>query len=162
MSTHTWPIRSYPRSCVVEGNQYAGPGAARHYTRFADKNNSNTRYTGDRTWWTYGESIGLEGFEMAAGAELEVIMEMDWTENASKDFSLVLWGTGTQPILITSDFDGVNQSMFPFTNPLSSDQNATEESGADLCAENPAEAAFADWVAGQQGFNGSCGSRTAW
>jgi hypothetical protein len=95
LSTHTWPIRSYPRSCVVEGNQYAGPGAARHYTRFADKNDSNTRYTGDRTWWTYGESIGLDGFEMAAGAELEVIMEMDWTENASKDFSLVFWGTGT-------------------------------------------------------------------
>ena len=61
---------------------------------------------------------------MAAGAELEVIMEMDWSENASKDFSVVAWSTGTQPVLITSDFTDATQSHFPFTSPLASDQNA--------------------------------------
>lgn len=61
---------------------------------------------------------------MAAGAEITVTMEMDWSDAASKDFSLVFWGTGSQPILITSDFEGVHQSVFPFTAPLATDQNA--------------------------------------
>jgi len=96
---------------------------------------------------------------MAAGAELTVTMEMDWSDNASNDFSLVFWGTGSQPILISSDFDGVHQAAFPFTAPMASDQNATQESGADLCADNPAEAAFKDWYTNQSPYTGGCGSQ---
>lgn len=54
---------------------------------------------------------------MSAGDEITVTMEMEWMEDASKDFSLVFWGTGSQPILIIPEFEETHQSTFPFTAP---------------------------------------------
>jgi hypothetical protein len=31
---------------------------------------------------------------MDAGSAISVTMEMDWQQNSTKDFSLVVWGTG--------------------------------------------------------------------
>jgi len=89
-------------------------------------------------------------------------MEMDWKDNATKDFSLVFWGTGYQPLLITSDYEETNQSTFPFTNPQANDGNAAQESGADLCAVNPAEVAFKTWYTNIDAYTGSCGSMMRW
>lgn len=85
-------------------------------------------------------------------------MEMEWTTNASKDASLVFWGTGSEPLIITADTSGTTQSSFPFTAPQSSDQNAAQENGADLCSANPAETAFKTWYQDLQPYSGGCGS----
>ena len=70
-------------------------------------------------------------------------MEMEWKENMSKDFSFVVWGTGSDgSVSITSDYEETNQSTLPFTSPLDGDQNAAQESGADICAVNPQHAGF--------------------
>jgi hypothetical protein len=66
-------------------------------------------------------------------------MEMDWKSNASRDFSLVVWSTGSNPVQITANLDATddNQSHWPLTTRLDDDQNAAQENGADLCSENP-------------------------
>jgi len=80
---------------------------------------------------------------MAENAEITVTLEMEWLEPMARDFSLVLWGTGSSPILIIPQQPETHQSTFPFTpRHPDGDQNAASESGADLCASNPAEVAF--------------------
>ena len=73
---------------------------------------------------------------------------MDYRDNASKDFSLVIWGTSNQPVSITADMDetSANQSHWPLTFRQSNDMNADQESGADACYPNPHELAFKDWT----------------
>jgi hypothetical protein len=72
---------------------------------------------------------------MAQGAELEVIMEMEWKPMMSKDFSLVAWSTGSLDIV--ADTLSTVQSVMPFTAPRSSDHNnSSVNTGA--CDTNPA------------------------
>ena len=61
-----------------------------------------------------------------------VTVEMDWRENMSKDFSLVIWGTG-QPVSIYPNDKGTWRSSFPYTAKRADDENADEENGSDGC-----------------------------
>lgn len=53
-------------------------------------------------WFSDGEDIyvfwseehQVPAFTMEAGSSATVTLEMDWQENATRDFSLVVWGTG--------------------------------------------------------------------
>ena len=122
MSAHTWAKRTYPRSCVVSGSSYVGPASSAHFMQF--KSTGSTPYPGDYVWMQFTESTESNGFDIEAGAELEVVMEMDWKTDSSKDFSLVIWGTGSQPVLITAEYAETQQSTFPYTTPRTSDYNA--------------------------------------
>jgi len=102
---------------------------------------------------------------MEAGEELTVTMEMDWKAGASKDFSLVSWATGSQPVSISSDYSESDtfQGAMPFTVAQATDSNAANESGADICAANPQLEGFNNWVAGFDAFSmNSCASSGTW
>ena len=125
MSTHTWPIRSYPTDCA-EGNSFRpGPESAKHFTQFRSFNRSK-RYNGDNTWFSYKDDAEFDGFDMAAGDEILVTMEMDWKDGATRDASLVFWGTGTDNLDIepvtsqTRNYAG----QMPFTARRRTDGNA--------------------------------------
>ena len=87
---------------------------------------------------------------MAAGDEILVHMEMDWRDGATRDASLVFWGTGTDALDIepvtaeTADFAGT----MPFTVRRATDGNAAQENTSDACFPNPQKQAFQDWVDG--------------
>jgi hypothetical protein len=138
LSAFTWPTRSYPKSCVVADGYYAGPADATHMLYFRSKDDSKD-FPGARTWMQFGQSTEFNGFEMEDGDELTVIIEMDWREGSSRDFSLVSWATGSQPVAITADHEESNtfQGAMPLTVRQSTDGNAANESGADICAANP-------------------------
>lgn len=97
MSTHTWPIRSYPTECVVENDRRAGPWTARHYTHFKSFDGSKS-FNGDNTWFSWSEDAPFDGFDMEPGDEILVQMELDWKDGASRDASLVFWGTGSDAL----------------------------------------------------------------
>ena len=90
-------MRSYPTDCVVENGRRAGPWAATHYTQFRSYDQSK-RFDGDYTWFSWTEDAEFSGFDIAAGDEILVTMEMDWRDGATRDASLVFWGTGTDAL----------------------------------------------------------------
>ena len=73
---------------------------------------------------------------MDAGSAISVTMEMDWQQNSTRDFSLVVWGTGNA-VSIEADGWQTKRSAFPYTNKRSDDMNAAQENGSDDCQENP-------------------------
>ena len=92
-------------------------------------------------------------------------MEMDWKTNASKDFSLVIWGTSDQGMAIAADSDYTNglQSHWPLTARQDDDQNRAQESGADLCSENPRLEGFKTWYSNFESFPfNQCGIHKRW
>ena len=50
----------------------------------------------------WSEEYQVPAFEMNAQTAISVTVEMDWKENATRDFSLVVWGTGS-PVTIEAD-----------------------------------------------------------
>ena len=83
---------------------------------------------------------------MTAGSVKRLTLEMDWANmpDGDKDFSVVVWRDGNKPVVIYSDED-LHYSDFPVTNKQAFDNNAPQESGADLCVDNPQWEAFHDW-----------------
>lgn len=68
---------------------------------------------------------------------------MDWTEKASRDFSLVVWSTERGVGIFKSD--GTTTTNFPYTQRRADDLNAAQENGSDLCADNPKLTGFKRW-----------------
>ena len=127
--------------------------AANHWAR--------KRYNGDNTWhsWNTEEAQNsLSAISMAAGDELTVKMEFDWKVDATKDFSLIAWSTGSAAPLIEAVSTGTRApSTFPFTPEQADDMNAATPSGADACVVNPAHSAFKTWYQDLAATDSSCG-----
>ena len=99
---------------------------------------------------------------MDAGSSLTVTLEMDWQQNATKDFSLVVWGTG-KAVSIEADGWQTKRSFFPYTAKRADDMNAAQENGSDDCNENPQWAAFKEWYESFDGFPTSeCSTTQNW
>ena len=157
LTGHVWPQRSYPDRCTatsagVHSILYNGK-AANHWER--------TRYAGDNTWYSWSTAGGqnsLSAITMAAGEELTVKMELDWKVDATRDFSLVAWSTGSAAPLIEAVSPGTRPpSTFPFTPEQANDMNAATQSGADACVANPAQTAFKTWYQGKAASDSPCG-----
>ena len=138
ISAHTWPLRSYPHDCRGAD----GPQTSVHYVIVTDKdggtpNNADSDRAGK--WLRMAGHSYYAGFTMTAGQQLEVEFGMDWKTNESHDFSLVVWGTGDQQTSIQADLAYTRglSSHWPLTVMQADDQNAEQESTADLCKENP-------------------------
>jgi hypothetical protein len=135
IAMHTWSLRTYPNDCK------SGPGSASHYAIVTDKDRNDEAPADVRKdiWLGINGQSYYSGFEMKAGQQLEVEFGLDWQENESRDFSLVVWGTSDQPTTITADMEYTRKlaSHWPLTVKREDDENADTENGADLCLENP-------------------------
>ena len=115
ISSHVWPLKSYPDDCK---GLYLGPQDSKHYIQLTDKDRSNRVISSQiRTWWRFDQSMNFDAIELKAGQQLQVVIELDWKTNSSRDFSLVVWSDGSQEVEITSDlpYSDTIRSAFPLT-----------------------------------------------
>ena len=109
--------------------------------------------------------MDYEGFELKAGQQLKVIMEMDWKTNASRDFSLVVWSDGSEAVEIVADLPYSNtiSSSWVLTERQEDDNNAEQEAEADLCIENPKRTSFREWHQKFEPYDPTaCGTHSNW
>ena len=92
--------------------------------------------SGEDIYVFWSEEYQVPAFTMEAGSSATVTLEMDWQENATRDFSLVVWGTG-KAVSIEADGWQTKRSFFPYTAKRADDMNAAQENGSDDCNENP-------------------------
>ena len=142
MQTHVWPTRSYPTECAQGTQLSPGPEYAKHFTQFRSFDKSK-RYQGDYTWLSWRESGEFKGFDMEAGDEILVTMEMDWKSGATRDASLVFWSDGADNLDIEPVTNQTKSpSQLPFTSRRASDGNALNENTSDACFPNPQKEIF--------------------
>ena len=63
----------------------------------------------------------------------------------TKDMSLVIWGSGKQPTIITPQSSIDKNEPWPHTIKRENDGNAAKESGADTCGANIVKESFDVW-----------------
>ena len=82
ISMNTWDSRTYPTSCLYNPEtkswaDWGGPENAYHYYQIRSKK-SDGSYTVLKDWKYYKFSTEIDPIDVAAGAELEITMNMDW------------------------------------------------------------------------------------
>lgn len=135
MNAYAWPERSYPGDCTTDWEDSTNTRA--HLTLYTAAD--GTEYEGDNTWYFWRDHNFMPSFEMEEGAELTVKMEMDWSPNMSRDFSLVAWSTVTAVDIVTTTPETApfKRDAWPLLERQSDDMNAASESGADDCFRTP-------------------------
>jgi hypothetical protein len=135
LNTYAWPERSYPGDCTTDWE--ASTSTRAHFTLYTGAD--GTRYEGDNTWYFWRDHNFMPSFEMEKGAKLTVKMEMDWSPNMSRDFSLVAWSTDTAVDIVTTtpETTPFKRDAWPLIERQSNDMNAASESGADDCFRTP-------------------------
>ena len=58
-------------------------------------------------WWTWTADQTFDSFTVDSAAEFELDMEMDWRAGATRDFSVVVWSSGSEAAAVTSRAQGV-------------------------------------------------------
>ena len=104
---------------------------------------------------------------MAANEQKTLELTLDWTgmADASREFSIVVWRTGRLPVSI-APAQSLSTVSFPLAWRQDYDISRQQESGADDCQGNEAEAAFVEWYSDFEQFplynpsEGFCGYRS--
>ena len=79
---NTWDSRTYPTSCLYNPvnkswADWGGPENAYHYYQIRSKQ-SDGSYKVIKDWKNFKFSTDIDPVDVAAGAELEITMNMDW------------------------------------------------------------------------------------
>jgi len=90
-------------------------------------------------------------------------MEMDWSSNMTKDFSLVAWSTDTAVNIAATTFETVEfqRNSWPLLARQSDDMNAANESGADLCYRTPQQTSINTFTSDTDAYSSTCGRGTS-
>jgi len=98
VSASTYQLQGYPAACEPEG---------KHGHAFNVEGISTLR-------WDFG-TVMMDEFEMAAGETKTVWVEMDYSADMMKDFSVVAWGK--EGGLTLTNNQGLQSDEFPDINP---------------------------------------------